>query len=130
LNSPQTIGKGRILAIALAIVAICFSIWSDRHKMFLQRWPPARLFARGMRPLLIAGGLAAATLVVQQIKGHGGDNLLPLILSSAAFIYLWWLAAILFDLSFIWQRYIRLAIWQEYLQLARKDRIAREKALR
>jgi cytochrome bd-type quinol oxidase subunit 2 len=129
-NSPLAIRPGDLLAIILAILAVCFSIWSDRHKTFLQRWPPARLFARGMRPLLIAGGLAAAILVLRQIRGHGGDNLWPLILSSAAFIYLWWLAAILFDLFFTWQRYIRLAVWQEYLRQARKDRISREKELR
>jgi hypothetical protein len=129
-NSPLAIRPGDLLAIILAILAVCFSIWSDRHKTFLRRWPPARLFARGMRPLLIAGGLAAAILVLRQIRGHGGDNLWPLILSSAAFIYLWWLAAILFDLFFTWQRYIRLAVWQEYLRQARKDRISREKELR
>jgi hypothetical protein len=128
-SEPLFIRKRDLLAIILAVVAVCFSIWSDRHKTLLQRWPPVRVFARGMRPLLIAGGLAAAILVVQEIKGsgHGGDNLWPLILSSAAFIYLWWLSAILFDLFFTWQRYIRLAVWQEYLKQARKDRIVRER---
>jgi hypothetical protein len=31
----------------------------------------------------------------------------PVVLSVAAFLYLWWLAAGLFDLVFIWHRYIR-----------------------
>lgn len=31
----------------------------------------------------------------------------PLFLSTAAFLYLWWLAALIFDLAFVWQRYIR-----------------------
>jgi hypothetical protein len=128
---PPALGKTSLLAIVLAILAVIFSIWADRHKTFLQRWPPLRVFARGMRPLLIAGGLATASLVFRKILGsHSDASLWPLILSSAAFIYLWWLAAILFDLFFTWQRYIRLAVWQEYLQQARGDRLVRERALR
>jgi hypothetical protein len=127
---PPAIGKSSALAIVLSIFAILFSIWADRHKSFLQRWPPIRVLARGMRPLLIAGGLATGTLIFSRIRGsHGGGNLWPLILSSAAFMYLWWLAAILFDLCFTWQRYIRLAVWQENLAAAREPRVKRERKL-
>jgi hypothetical protein len=105
-------------------------VFLSRHKSFLQRWPPIRVLARGMRPLLIAGGLAAGTLIFGRIRGsHDGGNLWPLILSSAAFMYLWWLAAILFDLCFTWQRYVRLAVWQEYLTAAREPRVKREREL-
>ncbi len=45
----------------------------------------------------------------------------PVLLSGAAFLYLWWLAALLFDLGFVWQRYIRnslandrLMLWSDY----------------
>ncbi len=31
----------------------------------------------------------------------------PIVLGTLAFLYLWWLAALLFDLVFIWYRYIR-----------------------
>jgi hypothetical protein len=31
----------------------------------------------------------------------------PVVLSGAAFLYLWWLAALIFDLGFVWQRYVR-----------------------
>jgi len=31
----------------------------------------------------------------------------PVVLSGLAFLYLWWLAGLLFDLAFIWQKYIR-----------------------
>ena len=40
----------------------------------------------------------------------------PLLLSAAIFLYLWWLAALIFDLAFVWQRYIRNAIANERLQ--------------
>jgi hypothetical protein len=31
----------------------------------------------------------------------------PVILAGAAFLYLWWLAILIFDLAFVWHRYIR-----------------------
>ena len=31
----------------------------------------------------------------------------PVVLASAAFLYLWWLSALIFDLAFVWQRYVR-----------------------
>lgn len=31
----------------------------------------------------------------------------PVLLSGAAFLYLWWLATLIFDLAFVWNRYIR-----------------------
>jgi hypothetical protein len=31
------------------------------------------------------------------------------------FLYLWWLAALIFDLAFVWQRYIRNAIANQHL---------------
>lgn len=31
----------------------------------------------------------------------------PLLLAGGAFLYLWWLSTLIFDLSFVWQRYIR-----------------------
>jgi hypothetical protein len=41
---------------------------------------------------------------------HGSpdrDSLWPLLLSGAGALYLWWLAALLFNLVFIWHYYIR-----------------------
>jgi hypothetical protein len=34
----------------------------------------------------------------------------PVFLATAAFLYLWWLATLLFDLAFVWQRYIRQSV--------------------
>jgi hypothetical protein len=33
----------------------------------------------------------------------------PVVLGGAAFLYLWWLAALIFDLGFVWARYVRSA---------------------
>jgi hypothetical protein len=40
----------------------------------------------------------------------------PVMLASAAFLYLWWLSILIFDLSFIWQRYIRESIANQRLR--------------
>ena len=49
----------------------------------------------------------------------------PVVLSAAAFLYLWWLAIILFDLTFVWHRYIRQGVWQQCLCSARQNLIKR-----
>jgi hypothetical protein len=40
----------------------------------------------------------------------------PLILGGAAFLYLWWLSILLFDLAFVWQRYVRQSVANETLR--------------
>jgi hypothetical protein len=148
-----------------------------------QRW-----IFRGMRPLLLAGALAVALLVVSQMLPHSAlfpkerdylraaaatyhghrlkdlkshdperwidrahlnrDDLNMLfyadpskepnykpehvkdvtdllqvhppgwmvILSGLVFLYFWWLAALLFDLAFVWQRYVRNSVVNERLK--------------
>jgi hypothetical protein len=34
----------------------------------------------------------------------------PVLLAGALFLYLWWLATLVFDLGFVWQRYVRGAV--------------------
>ena len=122
-----------LATVSLALASVAFSIWADRHRTFLQRYPPLRLFARGMRPLMIVGGLAVAALVayrILQTPVRSAKSFWPLLLGGAVFIYLWWLAALIFDLAFTWHRYVRYAVWQEYLRQARKDRIEREQQAR
>jgi len=115
--------------LGVAFVSVVFSLWADRHRTLLQAYPPLRLFARGMRPLLIIGGLGAAVLLtywILQIPVTGQRSIWRLLLAGAAAFYLWWLAALLFDLTFTWHRYVRHAVWQEYLREARRHRIQRE----
>ncbi|HTL16219.1 MAG TPA: hypothetical protein VL793_03230, partial [Patescibacteria group bacterium] len=40
----------------------------------------------------------------------------PVILAGAAFLYLWWLATLVFDLAFVWHRYIRHSITNDRLR--------------
>lgn len=67
----------------------------------------------GLKPLLVLGGVVVFGIVaylvwtdpIPQAKGRG--PMWPVFLAGAGFLYLWWLAALLFDLAFVWHRYIR-----------------------
>lgn len=50
----------------------------------------------------------------------------PVLFSGAAFLYLWWLAALIFDLGFVWQRYIRNALSNDRLMAWRGYKKAAE----
>jgi hypothetical protein len=65
--------------------------------------------AWGMRTLLIPGSIAVAYVVYGHVHGTQG-NLWPVFLAGAVFLYLWWLVALLFDLTFVWHRYIRMSV--------------------
>ena len=40
----------------------------------------------------------------------------PVLLAGAAFLYVWWLAIVLFDLTFVWHVYIRWSVAQKYIE--------------
>jgi len=60
----------------------------------------------GLLPLMLIGTAAVAGMVVYYV-GNTSGPVWPVFLATAAFLYLWWLAALLFDLVFIWHLYIR-----------------------
>jgi hypothetical protein len=122
-----------VIALLLAVFAVAFSVTADRSKQFLQQFPPIRLIVRGARPLLVAGGLGAASLMIHRAVTADHPFLTPkpfwpVVLSAAAYLYLWWLAIILFDLTFVWHRYIRQGVWQQCLCSARQNLIKRREA--
>jgi hypothetical protein len=64
----------------------------------------------GMRPLIGLGGIAALMILwklMQPDPFSFGKSIWPLVLVNAGFLYLWWLAALLFDLVYVWHVYIR-----------------------
>jgi hypothetical protein len=63
----------------------------------------------GLKPLVVLNGLAIAAVTYAIITGPSASDqaLWPVILGGSALLYLWWLAALLFDLVFVWHRYIR-----------------------
>ena len=79
----------------------------------------------GTKLLLIVGGIAIFLLVLNLViyaaktPGEHLGPMWPLLLASAAFLYLWWLAALLFDLAFVWHRYIRWSVIEDRLRDAK-----------
>jgi hypothetical protein len=67
------------------------------------RWKP--LWA--LRLLILAGtAMLGAMLVVPRLIEASGDSAWTLLGGLGGFAALWWVATLLFDLSFCWQRYI------------------------
>jgi hypothetical protein len=102
--SEFTIGRAHmdrstsgVLGAAALTVMICGTLAS---------WGPIW----GVRLLPVLGVLATtgliATLLIRSVLGTDA-NIWPVVLAGGAFFYLWWLTAILFDLVFVWQRYVR-----------------------
>ena len=93
-------GWSRLLTSVLVVVIVY---------LVSRRWPSS-----GLKPLLFFGAAGIATLVVCHIVGlkGGADHgkLWPVLLGAAGFFYLWWLAALIFDLVFVWHVYIRQAL--------------------
>ncbi|MEP6699228.1 MAG: hypothetical protein ABJB09_05800 [Verrucomicrobiota bacterium] len=65
-------------------------------------------------------GVREVKTVTQVLAAH--PPVWSVLLSGAAFLYLWWLAALIFDLAFVWQRYVRNSVandrlmwWHGYL---------------
>jgi hypothetical protein len=70
----------------------------------------ACLPAWGVTPLMMAGGLVVAAKIVAHVwvaEHEDVGALWPVFLATAAFLYLWWLAALIFDLTVTWHWYIR-----------------------
>jgi hypothetical protein len=61
----------------------------------------------GAKPMIMLGGFALTGLVLNAVMNNRGGPVWPLFPAGAAFLYLWWLAALLFDLVVVWHMYIR-----------------------
>lgn len=70
-------------------------------------WWAKRAPKWGRRTLLGFGAGIIFIIVLTQLFGHSFVPTWPLMLAGAAFLYLWWLGILLFDLAFVWHRYIR-----------------------
>jgi hypothetical protein len=63
-----------------------------------------------MRPLIVLGGITAMWIVWHLFGPNEqilSKPIWQLVLANAAFLYLWWLSALLFDLVYIWQQFVR-----------------------
>ncbi|HEV7348838.1 hypothetical protein [Telluribacter sp.] len=76
-----------------------------------KEWP-----SLGVKPLIIIGTITILFIILYHILNTKNNiegaistdvALWPVILAISVFFYLWWLAALIFDLMFVWYLYIR-----------------------
>jgi hypothetical protein len=97
---------GRLAAAAVVAVATLIAVAGIVVGKVSPRW--------GRRALLILGAVAIAGVVTHLTRGLTDESeandrpaLWPVFFAAVAFLYLWWLVILIFDLTFIWHRYIR-----------------------
>jgi hypothetical protein len=63
----------------------------------------------GFKPLILITALATTIRIGMALYGSAGEvgPMWALVLATLAFLYLWWLGALVFDLVVVWQIYIR-----------------------
>jgi hypothetical protein len=81
------------------------------------------------RKLLVGIGLVALIGWVMWAAftehGDGSQPIWPVLLSAAAALYAWWLGILVFDLAFIWHRYVRESVAVEVLHAWSKGKEAK-----
>jgi hypothetical protein len=98
--------KGLPLQPGTIMVGLAFLV-AFTGFMLSVKWPTL-----GLIPLISSGAITVTAFVIYHLN-HLEDGLAehvtvwPVVLATAGFLYLWWLAALLFDLVFIWHLYIR-----------------------
>jgi len=102
------------LALVLIAGAVCLLGWFAPRK---PRWG---------RLLMVGGGtlLLAVAIIWRVVSAPDRTAIWPLVLAAFLFIYLWRLAVMVFDLTFIWHRYIRHAVALEAMRNWREKRDA------
>ena len=78
------------------------------------------------------GAVVITVMVVgrmTEVASHESPSVWPVVLAGLAFFYLWWLGILLFDLAFIWHRYIRQSVAVRTLSEWHRGQDARPDAL-
>ena len=94
---PTSDPQWKIIGVGY-IIAVFSAIWSKLRPSW------------GMKPLMfLATGLTLCTVIgiISAPNTHVELSAWPLFLAGLGFLYLWWLAALIFDLVFVWHHYIR-----------------------
>jgi hypothetical protein len=95
VTAPWELGVLSFSGLGLLVVLLC-GFWSAKAP----HW--------GVRSLPLLGGSATILMVASLIyEANPRANVWPVVVGSAGFLYLWWLFALLFDLVFVWHRYVR-----------------------
>lgn len=127
--TSSNVSAAFVILLAAAVAGL--AAWGSRRN--LREWTSGflgaiRPFFVRARPLVVPGALLMLVVIIYGMKNGADRPLWPLVLASAAFIYLWWLAILLFDLVFVWHRYIRNSVAQDYLFALRREHKNRRQA--
>ncbi len=89
--------RAGVAALLLAAALVAASGWIVPRRPRVAR-----------RTLMGCGTLVVLVMVVGRlIEADSQAPAWPVVLAGLAFLYLWWLGILLFDLAFVWHRYIR-----------------------
>jgi hypothetical protein len=102
----------RFSAIGVGFGAVLVAGLSGAYTRVSPRYGHYMLPALG-----VLGALGVVSSLLRQHLGHpdASASLWPVMLALVLFFYVWWLSALLFDLSFIWRRYARHSVVRERL---------------
>jgi hypothetical protein len=120
LHLGEESGAKTALATAAILVAI------------VAGWVVPRRPKLSRRTLLGSGMFVIAYIVIARLFFNADPDPLPVwpvILAGLLFLYLWWLGVMLFDLTFVWHRYIREAVYVQALRSWRHREDAKPRPL-
>jgi len=102
--SNTQLATGGVLGLA-AVVALLANVVARRYPQM------------GVKPLLWFGGLGVLAIIAEHLINapDARNEIWPVVLAGAFFLYLWWLVALFFDLVFVWHRYIQASVAQDRL---------------
>lgn len=114
--APEHLGR-------IALIVAAFGIASSG-------WLAPRRAKLGRRLLIGCGSTVIAFIVMTHLMGDVAQlPIFPIVVGGLAFLYLWWLGILLFDLTFIWHRYIRRAVAVDTLRQWRREKDAQPHSL-
>ena len=91
---------GWAFRILVVVTTLASAVWSTLKP------------ARGVRPLMVTGGALTALLAFSLVRSNGArgadsPDVWPVVLGGLFFLYLWWLATLILDLTIVWHTYVR-----------------------
>jgi hypothetical protein len=121
----KRLAEGMSDARQLERIAGISNTGANKHDGLVTRETP---WFSSMRTMILFGGIALlATLVCNLVLASSDKPLWPVALAGALLVYSTWLAACLFDLMFVWHRYIRFAVGMTFLRKTLKTDRTRQK---